>query len=45
LLEDVRTRVVTDTELDQFGNRHRLLRNVNTPVDYAALQESAGHQL
>jgi molybdenum cofactor guanylyltransferase len=39
---DVKTRIVTDTELERFGDVHRLLRNVNTPLDHRALQ---GHQL
>jgi molybdopterin-guanine dinucleotide biosynthesis protein A len=45
LVEDVRTRVVTDAELERFGDYHRLLSNVNTPLDYAALQGSTGHEL
>jgi molybdenum cofactor guanylyltransferase len=43
--DDVRTRVVTAPELDPFGDCHRLLRNVNTPVEYAALPDSPRHQL
>jgi molybdopterin-guanine dinucleotide biosynthesis protein A len=39
---DVKTRIVTDAELERFGDVHRLLRNVNTPLDHRALQ---GHQL
>lgn len=42
LAGDVRTRLVEGNELDRFGDRHRLLANVNTPVDFAALHE---HQL
>jgi molybdopterin-guanine dinucleotide biosynthesis protein A len=45
LVEDVRTRVVTEVELERFGDVHRLLSNLNTPLDYAALQGSRGHEL
>jgi molybdopterin-guanine dinucleotide biosynthesis protein A len=45
LVDDVRTRVVTAGEVDAFGDRHRLLRNVNTPPEYAALHESPRHEL
>jgi molybdenum cofactor guanylyltransferase len=45
LVEDVRTRVVTAAELDRFGDSHRLLSNVNTPLDHAALGSSHGYQL
>lgn len=45
VLGDVNTTVVRADELERFGPRHRLLRNVNTPGDYAALQISHGHQL
>jgi molybdopterin-guanine dinucleotide biosynthesis protein A len=41
-LKDVKTRIVTAAELERFGDVHRLLRNVNTPLDHRALQ---GHQL
>ena len=34
LLEDVRVRPVTETELDTFGDRNRLLTNVNTLAEY-----------
>jgi len=44
LLEDVRARIVTAAELGRFGDVHRLLSNVNTPLDHAALQGSPGHQ-
>ena len=36
---DVRTRVVTADEVETFGDRHRLLANVNTPADYASVQD------
>lgn len=45
LADDVRTRGVPAEELDVFGDRHRLLRNVNTPMEYAALHDSPRHQL
>ena len=44
ILEDVKARVVTAEELNRFGDPHRLLSNVNTPVDYRALQASLSHQ-
>jgi molybdopterin-guanine dinucleotide biosynthesis protein A len=45
LLEDVRLRVVTTNEIDAFGDHHRLLANVNTPVEYGGLEALQGHQL
>jgi molybdopterin-guanine dinucleotide biosynthesis protein A len=39
LLEEVRVRELTAGEIDAFGDRHRLLANVNTPADY---EEFAG---
>lgn len=45
LVDDVRTRVVTAEEVEALGDRHRLLRNVNTPIEYAALPDSPRHQL
>jgi molybdenum cofactor guanylyltransferase len=44
LADDVRTRVVTSDEVERFGDRHRLLANVNTPADYAALEAVHGHE-
>ena len=44
LLEEVRVHVVTSEELDAFGNRHRLLANVNTPVEYEEIEALAGHE-
>jgi molybdopterin-guanine dinucleotide biosynthesis protein A len=45
VLGDVNTRIVHADELERFGQRHRLLSNVNTPGDYTALQLSRSHQL
>ena len=44
LIDDVRVRVVEPEEIDRFGDRHRLLANVNTPADYAALEALHGHK-
>jgi len=38
LFADVRTRVVTSDEIDRFGDRNRLLANVNTQAEYAGIQ-------
>jgi molybdopterin-guanine dinucleotide biosynthesis protein A len=45
LTDDVRTRVVTPEEFEGFGNRHRLLANVNTAADFAGLESLQGHKL
>jgi molybdopterin-guanine dinucleotide biosynthesis protein A len=45
LFEDLRHRTVTDRELERFGEPHRLLQNVNTPVEYTALRNSRDNQL
>ena len=45
LLAQVRLRVVTAGELDRFGDRYRLLTNVNTPAEYSGLGALQGHQL
>lgn len=45
LFADVRLRVVTTEELDRFGDRHRLLTNVNTPAEYDGLEALHGHEL
>ena len=45
LFAELRTRVVTSEELERFGDRHRLLANVNTPADYAGLEALQGHKL
>ena len=44
LLADVRTRVVTGEEIGEFGDVDRLLANVNTPSEYAALEVSGAFQ-
>ena len=38
LMADVETRVVTSEEIDRFGDRNRLLANVNTQAEYAGIQ-------
>jgi molybdopterin-guanine dinucleotide biosynthesis protein A len=43
LLEELRVRELTPGEIDAFGDRHRLLANVNTPADYEELGEVLGH--
>lgn len=43
LLEDVRVRELTAGEIDAFGDRHRLLANVNTPADYEEFEGRRGH--
>jgi molybdopterin-guanine dinucleotide biosynthesis protein A len=45
LVAAMRTRVVTADEIDQFGDRYRLLTNVNTPAEYAGLETLQGHKL
>ena len=45
LLDDVRLRVVTTTEIDAFGDHRRLLANVNTPAEYGGLEALERHQL
>ena len=45
VLDEVKTRVVREDELERFGQGHRLLSNVNTPGDYAALDCFQSHQL
>jgi molybdopterin-guanine dinucleotide biosynthesis protein A len=42
LLADVRTRIVAPEELDGFGDRHRLMANINTPAEYDAVLH--GHE-
>jgi len=38
LLDEVRVRVIEAADIEVFGDRHRLLANVNTPADYASLE-------
>jgi molybdopterin-guanine dinucleotide biosynthesis protein A len=45
LLENVRVRDVLSPEIEPFGDRHRLLANVNTPAEYGDLEAFQGHQL
>jgi molybdopterin-guanine dinucleotide biosynthesis protein A len=45
LFAEVRVRTVTSDEIERFGNRHRLLANVNTPAEYAGLEAFQGHEL
>jgi hypothetical protein len=37
--------VVTSEDIERFGDRHRLLANVNTPAEYAGLEALQGHKL
>lgn len=37
LLADVRVRIVTDEELEAFGDPEHLLANVNTPAEYRSI--------
>lgn len=43
LLEEVRVRELTAGEIDAFGDRHRLLANVNTPADYEEFEGLGRH--
>jgi molybdopterin-guanine dinucleotide biosynthesis protein A len=45
IFSDVRVREVSAGELDRFGDRDRLLANVNTPAELADLEASQGHKL
>lgn len=38
LFDDVRIRIVTAEEIDAFGDRRRLLANVNTPDEYSSIE-------
>ena len=38
LFDDVRIRIVTAEEIDAFGDRRRLLANVNTPAEYSSIE-------
>jgi len=45
LVAGMRVRDVPEEEMRQFGDPDRLLANVNTPADYAALEALQGHKL
>jgi len=45
LVLELRARVVTVDEINLFGDRHRLLANVNTPAEHAGLEALQGHKL
>ncbi len=45
LVAAMRTRVVMAEEIDRFGDRYRLLANVNTPAEYAGLEALQDHKL
>ena len=45
LFAEARTLVVTAGDIDRFGDRHRLLANVNTPEEYAGLEALHTHKL
>jgi len=48
LLEELRVSVVSSTDVERFGDRHRLLANVNTPADVEGLdtrRRLQGHEL
>ena len=44
LLADLRVHVAAPADIERFGNRHRLLANVNTAADFAALAALQGHE-
>jgi molybdopterin-guanine dinucleotide biosynthesis protein A len=44
-VDSMRTRVVPEREIRQFGDPDRLLANVNTPAEYAGLEALQGHEL
>ena len=45
LVLELRSRVVTVEEINPFGDRHRLLANVNTPAEHAGIEALQGHKL
>lgn len=45
LVLELRARVVTVEDINRFGDRHRLLANVNTPAEHAGLEALQGHKL
>jgi hypothetical protein len=44
MLEEVRVRAVDTAEVEQFGDRHRLLANLNSPSDFEELVALYGHE-
>src|SRR5262245_40671191 len=44
-LQEVRVRAVGIEEIEAFGDRHRLLANVNSPLEFQGLDVHQGHQL
>lgn len=44
LLADLHVHVAAPADIERFGNRHRLLANVNTAADFAALAALQGHE-
>ena len=45
LFAELRTRTIPCDDIDRFGDRDRLLANVNTPDEYASLEALQGHKL
>jgi molybdopterin-guanine dinucleotide biosynthesis protein A len=45
LVRELRACVVTVEDLNRFGDRHRLLANVNTPAEHAGLEALQCHKL
>jgi molybdopterin-guanine dinucleotide biosynthesis protein A len=43
LIDDLPARVLTVEEIERFGDRHRLLANVNTPAEFAGLEALQSH--
>ena len=44
-LDEVRVRIVPETELRVFGDPDALLANVNTPADFRGLEAHQDHKL
>jgi molybdopterin-guanine dinucleotide biosynthesis protein A len=44
LLDEAAVRIVTADEIERFGDRHRLLANVNTPTEFADLEALHSHK-
>jgi molybdopterin-guanine dinucleotide biosynthesis protein A len=43
VLKEVRVRAIGGDELERFGDRHRLLANINTPAEYEELEALQAH--